>query len=157
MLNRKCLLVFVVALLANPCLVSAHCEIPCGIYDDEMKFRELSQHIDTIEKSMEEILKMEGSGTPSMNQLVRWVNNKDAHADKIKDEVANYFLSQRLKFPEDELGREPYSRQLELLHQITVYAMKAKQTVDRENVRKLREVLEAYQALYWQIHGHEHP
>lgn len=131
----------------------AHCEIPCGIYDDSMKFRELSQHADTIEKSIGEIRALEASGKPDMNQLVRWVNNKDAHADKIKGEVADYFLSQRVKLPADGEDRGDYDRQLELLHRITVYAMKTKQTVDPENVRLLRESLEAYRELYEKLHG----
>ncbi|MBU9888673.1 MAG: superoxide dismutase, Ni [Candidatus Omnitrophica bacterium] len=132
----------------------AHCEIPCGIYDDGMKFRELSQHADTIEKSVREIRALEASGKPDMNQLVRWINNKDAHADRIKEEVADYFLSQRVKLPEGEAERGDYGRQLELLHRITVYAMKTKQTVDPENVRLLRESLEAYRELYEKLHGH---
>lgn len=134
----------------------AHCEIPCGIYDDALKFKELSQHVDTIEKSVREIRGLEESEKPDMNQMVRWVNNKDMHADKIKWEVATYFLSQRVKLPEEKDGREEYDRQLELLHRITVYAMKAKQTADLEIVRQLRGALEAYRELYARIHGHEH-
>ena len=30
----------------------AHCEIPCGIYDDEMRLKMIAEHITTIEKSM---------------------------------------------------------------------------------------------------------
>lgn len=153
----KSFVVFVVTgMLIAPGIVCAHCEIPCGIYDDELKFKELSQCVDTIEKSVREILALETAGKPALNQLVRWINNKDAHADKIKQEVANYFLSQRVKFPEAANDRGHYDRQLELLHQITVYAMKTKQTVDAGNVRLLRDSLEAYRELYWQIHGHQH-
>ena len=154
---KKTLSVFIAAgLLIAPGLVSAHCEIPCGIYDDETKFKELGQHVDTIEKSVREIQELEAAAKPDMNQLVRWINNKDAHADKIKEEIANYFLSQRVKFPEKEEGREAYDRQLELLHQITVYAMKTKQTADLKEVLLLRESLGSYKELYWKIHGREH-
>ena len=33
----------------------AHCEIPCGIYDDEMRIKMLAEHVTTIEKSMAQI------------------------------------------------------------------------------------------------------
>ena len=134
----------------------AHCEIPCGIYGDDLKFKELSQHVDTIEKSVREILTLEKAEKPDMNQMIRWVNNKDMHADKIKSEAATYFLSQRVPLPEGKDGRENYDRQLELLHRITVYAMKTKQTTDLEVVGQLRGSLDAYRELYTQIHGHEH-
>jgi nickel superoxide dismutase len=134
----------------------AHCEIPCGIFDDEAQFNGLQQDVDTIEKSSKEIAALQAAEKPDMNQLVRWVNNKDAHADKIKESVAAYFLSQRVKFPENEGDRESYVRQLELLHRITVYAMKAKQSLDPENILFLRESLDSYQKLYGQIHGHKH-
>jgi len=38
---------------------SAHCEIPCGIYDDEMRINMINEHIATIEKSMNQIMKIE--------------------------------------------------------------------------------------------------
>lgn len=156
MLKKTISICVVAGLLAVPGLVSAHCEIPCGIYDDETKFKELGQHVDTIEKSVREIQALEAAAKPDMNQLVRWINNKDAHADKIKEEVANYFLSQRVRFPEKEEEREAYDRQLELLHRITVYSMQAKQTADFKAVLLLRESLVSYRELYWKIHGHEH-
>jgi len=153
----RMMIFFVMALMTvSPKAVWAHCEIPCGIYDDELKFEELGQHVATIEKSMKEIRTLEAAEKPDMNQLIRWVNNKDAHADKIKAEVAGYFLSQRVKFPEADRDRGTYDRQLALLHQITVYAMRTKQTLDLDNVASLRESIDAYRKLYWEIHGHSH-
>ena len=34
----------------------AHCEIPCGIYDDHMRIHMIEEHITTIEKSMQQIV-----------------------------------------------------------------------------------------------------
>ena len=36
-------------------LAHAHCQIPCGIFDDARVFDELEEHITTIEKSMKSI------------------------------------------------------------------------------------------------------
>ena len=37
----------------------AHCEIPCVIYDDEMRIRIINEHIVTVEKSMKQIIELE--------------------------------------------------------------------------------------------------
>ena len=54
--------VFVGALLLafTAVVVQAHCEIPCGIYDDAMRVKMIREDLDTIEKSMNEILKLQG-------------------------------------------------------------------------------------------------
>ncbi len=154
---RRALGIFLIAgMMAVPGTAFSHCEIPCGIFDDELKFKELDQHVDTIEKSIREIAALEAAAKPEMNQLVRWIRNKDEHADKIKEEVADYFLSQRVKFPEGPEGKGFYDQQLELLHRITVYAMRTKQTLDPENVVLLRRSISDYRELYRGIHGHPH-
>ena len=38
--------------------VFAHCEIPCGIYEDSLRASLISEHITTIEKSMKMINKL---------------------------------------------------------------------------------------------------
>ena len=34
----------------------AHCQIPCGIYDDPARFSLMAEHITTIEKAMKTIV-----------------------------------------------------------------------------------------------------
>lgn len=150
----------------------AHCEIPCGIYGDEARFAAIAENLKTIEKSMEEI-RRQSAGVPvqatatdgirmevltmtthpvdaDMNQLVRWVNNKETHADRIRDIIAQYFLAQRIKAPanDDPAAGKAYSDKLALLHQMIVSAMKCKQTTDTAHVKKSRELLRAFEALY---------
>jgi len=135
-----------------------HCEIPCGLYDDAGTFQALEMDVQTIEKSMLEINSLSSEAALKMNQIVRWVNNKEEHADKIKTVVAEYFLSQRIKKPEE---RDPeaynlYLNQLEALHGLVVEAMKAKQTSDVTQVSALREALEDFRAIYYESHEEMH-
>nr|WP_319571807.1 superoxide dismutase [Ni] [uncultured Draconibacterium sp.] len=58
----------------------AHCEIPCGIYGNSVRIALLYEHIETIEKSMNQINKLSKSENPDYNQLVRWVMNKEEYA-----------------------------------------------------------------------------
>ncbi|MCB1095346.1 MAG: hypothetical protein KDN22_07170 [Verrucomicrobiae bacterium] len=127
----------------------AHCQVPCGLYDDEGKFAELNQHIATIEKAMAQITELSAKAAENQNQIIRWTINKESHAQKIQDEISAYFLAQRLKLPEAGADKSGYLAHLELLHQITVYAMKCKQTTDPANVAALKKSLSSYQAAYF--------
>jgi len=124
----------------------AHCEVPCGIYSDDTVFTDLHTHLSTIEKAMNEINTLSKEPTKNMNQIVRWVNNKELHATKIQEIVAQYFLTQRVKL--DEANKENYVLKLTQLHQLTVYAMKCKQTTDIANAQKLHKAIGAFKATY---------
>ena len=128
----------------------AHCQIPCGIYDDPMRFSMLREHVTTIEKSMNQIMELGAAEKTNWNQIVRWVNNKDEHADELSHIVTFYFLAQRIKpvDPGKANDYKKYLHQLELLHHMVVYSMKAKQTVDLENVKKLRALIDEFEASY---------
>ena len=147
------LLTFVLASLFSTASLSAHCQVPCGIYGDEMKFGELEQHIETIAKAGKSIREISAKDTLSaqdQQQLIRWTNNKESHAQKIIDETANYFLAQRIK-----PGADHYTEKLEVLHHIIVFSMKSKQSVEAEPVETLAEKLAVFKELYLD-HSHEH-
>ncbi len=135
----------------------SHCQIPCGIYHDELRFEMIMEDIQTIEKSMNQINEISKAADKNYNQLVRWINNKELHAQKIQDTVSEYFLSQRVKItaPDDPKFAD-YQKSLDLLHQMIVYAMKTKQTTDLENVAKLKNATKEYQKLYFKDHGEGH-
>ena len=128
-----------------------HCQIPCGIYGDQMRFDMIAEHITTIEKSMRLITELSGQDKPNMNQIVRWVQNKDKHADELSEIVTHYFMAQRLKLPPegDVKAHDEYVKQLTLLHKMLVYAMKTKQTTDLEHVEKLRSTLAEFRDAYF--------
>ncbi len=128
----------------------AHCEIPCGIYGDDVRFAAITEDLTTIEKSMKMIVALSADSQTNMNQLVRWVNNKESHANHIREVVAQYFLAQRVKAPstEDQAAYADYTQKLVLLHQMIVTAMKCKQTTDLTNVKKLHDLLHTFQRLY---------
>ncbi len=134
--------------------VSAHCEIPCGIYEDSLRIELLYEHVMTIEKSMNEIDKITASDDLNYNQLVRWINNKEDHAQKIQEIVSQYFLHQRIIITDatDTEQYEKYIKQLESLHHIAVYAMKAKQSTDLKYVELLRDEIKTFASLYFHSH-----
>lgn len=137
------LLAGLVALLIMVPLAGAHCEIPCGIYDDEMRIDLIFEHITTIEKSMNQIKEIEKKDHQHSNQLIRWVMNKEQHAAKLQEIVSQYFMTQRIKPSSDS-----YNDKISVLHQMLISAMKCKQTTDLANVNNLRELTTKFKALY---------
>ncbi|MGB0370384.1 MAG: superoxide dismutase [Ni] [Opitutales bacterium] len=131
----------------------AHCQVPCGIYGDELKFGELEQHVETIAKASTQLQSYGAKSAltaQDLQQVARWTSNKESHAAKIIDEAANYFLAQRIK-PD----AEHYAEKLELLHHIIVFSMKSKQQADPAVAKTLGEKIAAFKRLYLD-HDHTH-
>ena len=147
---------FVSALSLSAFQSQAHCEIPCGIYGDSVRISLIYEHIETVEKSMNMINELSAQANPDYNQLVRWVVNKEEHAKKIQDIVSQYFLHQRIKpvDPDNDEAYAKYQKQLEALHHILVFAMKAKQTTDVDVTDTLREKVGNFESLYFHSHSH---
>jgi len=124
--------------------VSAHCEIPCGIYDDQLRIQLIAEHATTIEKSIKQILELSKASPTDYNQLVRWVSNKEDHATETQHIVSQYFMTQRIK-PD----QEKYAEKLILLHKMLIAAMKCKQTTDLSQVNALRALLKEFELLYF--------
>jgi nickel superoxide dismutase len=136
--------------LLSPQPAFSHCEIPCGIYGDEMRFDMIEENIRTVEKSMKLITELSKEGEKNYNQIVR-VINKEKHAKRIQRIVYQYFMTQRVKPVSAEKKDEykKYLEKLELLHQMLVYAMKAKQTTDLGHVTTLRSLLTRFRTAYF--------
>lgn len=148
------------ALVAIAVPAAAHCQIPCGIYDDQLRVQLIEEHILTVEKSMKMIVELGSAETVNYNQLVRWVNNKEAHAQEIQDIVTAYFMAQRIKPPEDhsdDAAVKEYMHKLALLHAIQIHAMKAKQGTDLGEIETLRKLTSEFRKAYFgEEGGHAH-
>jgi len=144
--GRRGYLMLLVPLLMLPWAgyAAAHCQIPCGIYDDQMRVNMIDEDVTTIEKSMQQINELEKQSPINYNQLVRWVLNKETHADKIQEVVTEYFMTQRIK-PDSK----NYTDKLTLLHKMLIQAMLCKQTTDLDHVKELRSLLKQFGDLYF--------
>ena len=144
------LLPILLAMTVSIPLAGAHCQIPCGIYDDQLRAQLIAEHATTIEKSMKQIMELsKASPSPSnYNQLIRWISNKEEHATKVQKIVTAYFMTQRIK-----PGQEQYTEKVIVLHKMLLAAMKCKQTTDITHVNTLRTHLKEFEKLYFG-HGH---
>ena len=141
-------------------VVFSHCEIPCGIYNDPMRIEMMAEHITTIEKSVKQIHMLSAAAEKNPNQLVRWVINKEQHADAFTEIVTQYFMAQRIKpaAQGNSTAYQAYVQKLTLLHQMIVTSMKCKQTTDLEHVARLRSLLAEFRVAYLGPEApHDHP
>ena len=137
-----------------------HCEVPCGIYDDQMRFQMMLEDTETIAKSIgaiNEFVSHIGQQPPTareINQSMRWVTTKETHATHIQQTVAQYFLTQRIK-----ADNERYVDQLKAAHAVMVAAMKCKQDADPATAKALKKAIfdlyRAYEGKEPNFHKHE--
>lgn len=126
-----------------------HCQVPCGIYTDQLRFESMLEDTKTIAKSIGAVndfagavAKGEISGN-SLNQFSRWVSTKEDHASHIQEVMASYFFAQRIK-----ADHKDYTGQLASAHRVIVAAMKAKQAADPATADALKEAIYDFYRAY---------
>ena len=121
----------------------AHCQVPCGIYDDQRRFEDMLEDQETIAKGMGQIREMAGkSDALSVNQTVRWIGTKESHATNVQHTISQYFMTQRIK-----ADKEGYAKKLAAAHAVMVAAMKCKQNTDADVADTLRaKIFDFYRA-----------
>lgn len=133
-----------IAFFAFAKTTTAHCQIPCGIYNDNARIQGMLEDAATVSKATVLIADLSDKvDAQSKNQLVRWINNKEAHAQSIIETVSNYFLTQRVK-----PSQEDYAKCLSRHHAVILAAMKAKQNVDGKYAEALIKSIEALEIYY---------
>ena len=145
---KKSLLLVVCALagyiLLLPLQGHTHCQIPCGIYDDAARVQSMLEDAATVEKATKLIAELaDKTDVQSQNQRVRWVINKEQHAQKIISTINDYFLTQRVK-----LSQKDYPERLAKHHAVIVAGMKAKQNADVKYAKTLKDSIEALRLYY---------
>ena len=133
----------------TPIVVKApHCEVPCGIYSDQLRFEQMLEDTETIAKAIAQINEMADAMADapptgkSINQVTRWVSTKETHATNTQHIVAQYFLTQRIKS-----DHKDYTGQLATAHRVMVAAMKCKQDADPATAEALKKAIyELYEA-----------
>jgi nickel superoxide dismutase len=138
-------IVFVFTLFSFPNNhLSAHCQVPCGVYGDSARFTQMLEDQTTIAKAIAQINDLSGKkDAQSANQLARWVSTKEDHANEIQKIIAEYFLTQRIK---SSSGK--YEDLLKGAHSVMVAAMKCKQGTDSKSSDALKTAIENFQIVY---------
>lgn len=130
--------------------VRAHCQVPCGIYDDHARVQSMLEDAATVGKATSMLAELAGKAdAQSENQRVRWIMNKESHAQKVISTIADYFLTQRVK-----PSQEDYVERLKKHHAVILAAMAAKQNADGSYAEALEAAVQAL-APYYPEHEHD--
>ena len=138
-LSRVTALAIVVAGCAAPSVALAHCQVPCGIYGDQLRFEQLLEDAKTIAKAQAQLNELLAEGQPtaqSVNQMARWVMTKEEHAGRVQDTMQAYFLAQRIKADSPR-----YIEQLKATHTVITSAIKCKLSADGTTAKALEEAI----------------
>ena len=150
---NKFIYTLLILFLTIQSIAVAHCQVPCGIYDDALRIVQIKEDFKTIRKAVNQIKQLSTKTNPlSINQLNRWVMTKEQHATNIQKTVSEYFLTQRVKADKSQ----KYIDQTTTLQQVLVAAMKCKQTVDDSNVDRGIQLVDTFVSYYFDDHGLEH-
>ena len=132
----------------TPASISAHCQVPCGIYADDNVIGKMHTDYETIEKASKQIIELSKDPAKNAHQLTRWILNKESHAQSIQTTVTDYFLAQRIKLGEASTDKESYLKKVTSCHRLIVAAMKCKQSTDAKAVETLHNELHTFMELF---------
>ena len=125
-----------------------HCQIPCGIYDDDARISGMLEDVKTIEKAITSIKDLaDKNDADSINQKIRWTTAKEEHASRIIEVIGTYYLTQKIKpVSEDGKERDAYLSRLEHAHKVMKAAMKTKQSTSIDNAKTLHTAIDSFAA-----------
>ncbi len=126
---------------------SAHCDVPCGIYDPitaQIAALTVVRMIDLMTD-----LEAKGlSGKDYQNSMSRYITVKEEHAEKAKHEIrviwGDYIKAQHV---------EQHPDLPVLAHKIMQLGSKARQTTDREAAVDFVEAINKFAEIFWATKG----
>lgn len=127
--------------------VSAHCDIPCKIYDP-ITAQVAALSVIRFTNLITELKQKETLSIADQAQLSRLVTEKEVHAAKVKDEVVviwgDYFKQPQFdKFPKVS----------ELVHRILMTGSACKQQIDEAGAETLLELVNEFADAFWTTKG----
>lgn len=127
----------------------SHCQMPCGIYHDQMVFDQVDQYVETMFKGMTILSDSKFETTRERNEFVRWVIQKEKASDEMAELFTTYFLQQKIKS-----GEENTAKRLASAHQLMFLMMQIKQSVDRKLVENFADEWEKFKLMF-HVEGYE--
>lgn len=129
--------------------LSSHCQMPCGIYHDDMVYDQIDQYVETMFKGITMLTDTKFSTTREKNEFVRWVINKETGSDDVAHIITQYFLQQKIKPGEDDTVKR-----LTSAHRLLFLLVQIKQNTDRKIVEDFADEWEKFKLMF-HVEGYE--
>lgn len=130
-------------------VLSAHCQMPCGIYHDELVYNQIDQYAETMYKAVAVLNDNHFETVRDKNEFVRWVTQKDSASDEIASVICRYFLQQKIKPGEDDTAKK-----LEAAHKLLFGCVLIKQNADIKFVEAFTDDWEKFKLMF-HVEGYE--
>lgn len=127
--------------------VSAHCDVPCGIYDPSTA----QVNALTVIRMVDQINELNESGINGLSEqhkLARLVAQKEEAAEHVKHEV-RIIWGDYVKAP----VIEKYPHIHELTHNIMLTGSKCKQHVSKDDALELLSLVNDFAQIFWETKG----
>ncbi|MEN8173204.1 MAG: superoxide dismutase, Ni [Chloroflexota bacterium] len=125
---------------------SAHCDVPCGIYDPIVA--QISAL--TVVRMMDLMAALEGQGVEYQNSISRYVTVKEEHAENAKHEI-RIIWGDFIK----DAHVEAHPELPGLVHKIMQLGSSSRQTADRESGVAFVAAINQFAEIFWTIKGVE--
>jgi len=127
--------------------VSAHCDIPCKIYDPisaQLAVLTMIRMVDLLD----ELPSLDAMSSAQLAQFNRLVAEKELHGKKVKAEI-QVIWGDYIKQPQLDAYPELHS----LTHNIMLAASKSKQHIDRAATLALLDLVNRFAEIFWLSKG----
>lgn len=127
---------------------SAHCDIPCGIYDPIVAQIDALTVVRMIDLTNDLDKNFPQHDAARHNAQVRYTLVKEEHAEKCKREVrviwGDYIKPQHI---------EKYPQLHTVVHKVMTLGSKTRQSVDRDAALQLVEAVNEFAQIFWETKG----
>ena len=127
---------------------SAHCDVPCGIYDPIVAQISALTVVRMIDLMNDLEAKGGEKGKDYQNSMARYIASKEEHAEKAKHDIrviwGDYIKAQHLEQHPELPG---------LVHTIMQLGSKSRQTTDRETAVQFVEAINQFAGVFWATKG----
>lgn len=121
----------------------AHCQMPCGIYHDDMVYDQLDQYVETMFKGVTMLSNSKFASAWDRNEFVRWVMQKEKASDEAAQLFTTYFLQQKIKPGEDDTVKR-----LTSVHKLLFLLVQIKQNTERKLVEEFADEWEKFKLMF---------
>lgn len=129
--------------------LNAHCQMPCGIYHDDMVFDQIDQYAETMYKGISVLNQIKINNMSDQNEVVRWIVEKEKESNEAASLITTFFLQQKIK-----PGESDTIKKLVSAHKLLFLIVAIKQHTDLKFVNEFTEEWDAFKAMF-HIEGYE--
>lgn len=121
----------------------SHCQMPCGIYHDNMVYEQIDQYIETMVKGITVLSDNKFVTLHDKNEFVRWIMTKETESNKVAELIVTYFLQQKIKPDEPDTAKR-----VVLAHRLLFHIVGIKQNIDIKMVKNFQEDWDKFKLLF---------